>query len=149
MKRFTSKRGMLPILCVCTLLVCCFASCVNRMAVSFDSLYPNTPFKTTLCSCCRVLQDFDLLQNKKCERCDYEVFTDLIVGKLFHIKMSIDNIRLQKPAAHPEDIAFLEDIFDKVLCDYKCTCSCYLDKPKSGYVVQLIGDIKSKCKSLR
>jgi len=149
MKGFKKKVCIQFMLCLFMLAFVSFASNSDTVEVNFDSLYPSTPFKTTLFSCCKLLQDFDLLHNKKCELCDYEVFTDLIVGKLFDIKMKIENIQLQKPPAHVEDIAFLETVFDRILLDYKCTCSRYLGKPKSGYVVQLIHDIKSRCKSLR
>jgi len=149
MKRSHKKMCMRLLFCICMFAAFSFVSKADKLEISFDVLYPQTPFKHTLRSCCEVLQGFDVLHDKKGESCDCDLLTDAIVGKLFHIKMNMENIRLQKPQAHLEDIAFLERVFDKILLDYKRTCSGYLDKPKSGYVVQLIHDIKAKCETLR
>jgi len=132
-------------ICVCATMLFSYA---DKVKVNFDSLYPSTPFKTTLVSCLQVLEDFNLVRNKTCTLTDYETFTDLIVGKLFHIKMCFERIEVQKPSAHPEDLVFLDTVFEKILLDYRSTCSCYMKKPKSGYVVQLISDIKTKCKGI-
>ena len=149
MRRANINRPLYAIFFVCMLNAISFICCADKISIDFDRLYPETPFKKTMRSCVMVLQEIDLLYRNKGEVCNYDLFADVIVGKLFCIKMNLEYIALQKPPAHKEDIVFLEGMFDKILFDYKSTCSGYLDKPKSGYVVQLIEDIKVKCSNLK
>jgi len=165
--------AMAVLMGLCTFL-CCKNSCAYNRAktngaknsannthakieINFDRLFPQTPFTSLFDSCMQLsqlCQEFGIAcKTKPCgfdeaeAEDDFDFFTDLLVGKLFTIKMSIGKLACQKPAAHKEDLCYLAELFDDMLCDYKTTCSGFLDKPKSGYVSCLISDIKVKLKS--
>jgi len=123
----------------------------NTIALHFDRLFPQTPFEMMFDASVQLYQfcqEFEYVcKTKSCDPCfepDFDLFTDVLVGKLFGIKMSVGKIACQMPRAHQEDIGYLSKLFDDLLCDYKTTCSVFMDKPKSGYVGHLIGDIQSK-----
>ncbi|MFC1842164.1 hypothetical protein ACFLYU_00720 [Candidatus Dependentiae bacterium] len=150
------KNGVKIGLC---LIICCAACAVcsvgqDRVEVSFDRLFPQTPFTHVLKSCVSVLQDFDDVRQTKGQDPQggdvqgQEVLTDLVVGKLFGIKMSIAKIKCQRPVYHKEDIVYLRELCDEILYEYKVTCSSFMHKPKSGYVELLIDQIKCKLDTL-
>lgn len=134
----------------------CFIELDKFIQLNFDKIFPETQISKVFDSCIRVYQDLDFIFsgeifNVKCRnnnRLDYnfDIFTDLLVGKLFDVKIVISKV----PVFKQEDIEYLNKIFDKILFEYKSTCeSCkqFVNNPKSENVYEIIKEIKGKlCK---
>jgi len=137
-----------------------FLLCTDKIAVNFDRLFPQTSFEYVLESCMKLCEDISCIsssmqedtveQKRGCEQelQELELFSDALVGKLFHIKTSIENMRCQRPQVHSEDIVYLCKLFDKIFDCYVSKCIAFTcdQEPQVGYVAQLVGEIKRKLK---
>lgn len=125
----------------------------NIIKLNFDKIYPDTQLSKIFDSCLKVYQDLDVLHSRYVfkfdqvasaqESANFDIFTDLLVGKLFNIKVGISKV----PAYHDEDVAYLNTIFDKILLEYQTTCVSYPqfnDNPKSENIKEIILEIKNK-----
>lgn len=134
----------------------CFIESDKFIQLNFDKIFPETQISKVFDSCIRVYQDLDLICDKKIFKnidknssqlnYNFDIFTDLIVGRLFDVKVVISKV----PVFKQEDIEYLNKIFDKILFEYKSTCeSChqFVNNPKSENVYEIIKEIKGKlCK---
>jgi len=153
MKKFLSKTNIFFVFVLILGFVFSCKSDTNKVAVDFDKLFPQTPFGYVLESCMQLcakisLEMSDILEcspevKGRLEQ-EFDLFSDALVGKLFHIKTAIENIKCQKPLAHPEDIVYLTQVFDEMLSCYKCKCAARKNMPQMGYVSELIRGIKKK-----
>lgn len=125
----------------------------GMLQLNFDKIFPETPLKNVFDSCAKVYQELDLARasdffslnvgSRGQMDANFDIFTDLLVGKLFNIKVGISKV----PEYHEEDVAYLNNIFDKILLDYQTTCaSCtqFSSNPKSENIPEIIKEIKSK-----
>ena len=120
----------------------------NKLTLHFDILFPEIPFKVILDTCMKVQGDIDSLSDAKFLIKDFELLNDLIVGRLFHIRICVENIKSQEPCVHPEDIAYLITILENMLSSYTHMYINDSVKTKKGiYIVNLIRGIKLKLKT--
>jgi len=146
-KAFISKTSVLFMLIFLSKSVFLRGACIDTVEISFDRLFPKTAFGYVLESCMQLCEDLQQLHVSKAPGHTLDFFSDMLVGKLFHLKTSIENMRCQRPAVHPEDIAYLILVFDEMLSCYKSKSVSYKHTPQIGYVSHLIGDIKKKLMS--
>jgi len=74
---------------------------------------------------------------------DFDLLNDLIVGRLFHIRVYIETMKHQEQTVHPEDIVYLMALLENMLASYKNICiNNSVKTKKSGYIVNLIRDIQ-------
>jgi len=130
------------------LLLClgCSSVCSNdeKVVLNFDKLFPETPFKVVLDRCMEVYGDIDSLSGTKYLLQDYDLLNDAIIGRLFQIRVCMENIKNQRPCVPMEDVEYLQILLESMLSSYKNVFRRYMNKPKSGYVISLIEGISKR-----
>lgn len=115
----------------------------DALQFSFDSLFPSTPFKQVMVTVSQLRSSVHSLESYRGSTEDYEVFGDLIVGRLVNLNAHIDVMLTDKGLVHGDDIEYLLMVIDfmkqemKTIFDSKA-CA------RGKNIEMMIGDIKRK-----
>lgn len=85
---------------------------INTIAVSFDSLFPNSPYKKALDTSMRLVGDMQELQlrNKEEKQLVSVDVTDFLVGKLFRLKLAVDSFKESRFTLLSQDLEYLKGL---------------------------------------
>jgi len=120
----------------------------KKINLSFDSLFPKAAFENVLDESMQVLGEVENLRVKGEIEREFDFVNDIIVGKLFHIRICIENIKNQNPLVHQEDIQYLTKLMNKIAFEYKRVPFLHIEKTRSNYVFGLIKDIESRLQEM-
>ena len=122
----------------------CVSAVSEKISLSFDQLYPETPLQKVLEECMRLQYEFDTRgYDEQMHEQEASLFIDVVVGRLFHMHSCIENLVKQKIFIHPEDRRYLLKIFDGLLFSYQKLLDAGLSA-KGAHVVTLLTTIKQK-----
>ena len=85
---------------------------VDKITVSFDSLFPNSPYKKALDTSMRLVGDMQELQlrsNEEKKLVSVDI-TDFLVGKLFRLKLAVDSLKGSKFTLLSQDLEYLKEL---------------------------------------
>ena len=122
----------------------------TAVSISFDRLFPQTPFAKVLSKCMQLYGEINDLSEKKflVTSQENDAISDIVIGKLFQISKGIEGIACQSPKAHANDLEYLINIVDNILLEYKNIFSFESKRAKDEYVVDLINQIKLKLEKI-
>lgn len=124
-------------------------SASSSILLDFDSLFPSNVYKRALDSCMQLWGEMDAWSCSKSQRRDSDLFSDIIVGKLFYIKTCISEIMPKKCNSYIEDLEYLHEIVDKISLRYKTVfAEQNKDYIKARSIDGLIREIKLKINDL-
>jgi len=120
----------------------------NKISLSFDQPFPQTPFVSALNGSMQILGEIECLDENNQDLKEFNLIDDVIVGKLFHVRVCIENIKDQKSPVFFDDIEYLDNLVSKIAAEYKRVFRSHLNKARSNYIVEFIKDIQARLRKL-
>jgi len=146
--RFQTKRTLQLIVFILGIVPITLIACQKKVDLSFDTLFPKSTFETVLDASMQVLGEIEQVHVKGEIERSFDCINDIIVGKLFHIRVCVENFHEQIPQIQEEDLEYLSKLLGKISCEYKKIFTFRVKRAKSGYVFELIKNIQSRLEDM-
>jgi len=91
----------------------------NAMQFTFDALFPSTPFKQVMMTCAQIRSSVSTLESYRDNDQDYETLGDLLVGRLTHLTIRVNDMLKDRRVMHNDDIEYLIAILEYMADEMK------------------------------
>ncbi len=93
-------------------LLCCASHVhADTTKISFDVLFPATPFKNVLHSCMQIRNAIVSINQYKDKPQDYTILIDILLGRMTYLQTRIESM-LSDKSCHMDDLEYLVGILD-------------------------------------
>ena len=113
----------LPTLFICVVLVpitFCSETIPDAPALNFDRLFPQTALQMVLETCLRINYDLHIQTMRgAASQDDVEELIDVVVGRLYRVRASVQEIAASNVVLHEEDILYLLSLLETITQNYQ------------------------------
>lgn len=100
------------------LLIVVHVSTLQSFNVSFDVLFPSTPYKQVLNTCMQIRNSIASMQTYQNNNEDYAIYADLISGRMVFLDSCVDTM-LKSSSILADDLEYLLNIMDYMTLESK------------------------------